>query len=95
MISFTALSHAGSMSTSSSHSSLSSADHHDDEDDEETGEGVMREEDADKLVIPAPSLHPLMLRSDMLVSYELYKISAVHSLHKCIEGSCYAIIMAA
>lgn len=28
----------------------------------------MREEDADKLVIPAPALHPLMLRSDMLVS---------------------------
>ena len=64
-----ALSHAGSMSTSSSHSSLSSADHRDDDDEEETGEGVMREEDADKLVIPAPTLHPLMLRSDMLVSH--------------------------
>ncbi|KAK8738762.1 hypothetical protein OTU49_003662, partial [Cherax quadricarinatus] len=60
-----ALSHAGSMSTSSSRSSLSSADQRDDE-DEETGEGVMKLEDAENLIAPTPTLHPLPLRTETL-----------------------------
>lgn len=65
----TALSHPGSMSTSSSRSSLSSADQRDDDDDEETGEGVMKLEDADKLIAATPTLHPLPLRTEALVSW--------------------------
>ncbi|XP_047475674.1 MAP kinase-activating death domain protein-like isoform X11 [Penaeus chinensis] len=61
-----ALSHPGSMSTSSSRSSLSSADQRDDDDDEETGEGVMKLEDADKLIAATPTLHPLPLRTEAL-----------------------------
>ncbi|XP_042207479.1 MAP kinase-activating death domain protein-like [Homarus americanus] len=60
-----ALSHAGSMSNSSSPSSLSSTDQRDD-DEEETGEGVMRLEDADNLIAPTPMLHPLPLRTEAL-----------------------------
>lgn len=56
------------MSTSSSRSSLSSADQRDDDDDEETGEGVMKLEDADKLIAATPTLHPLPLRTEALVS---------------------------
>ncbi|XP_069171410.1 MAP kinase-activating death domain protein isoform X23 [Procambarus clarkii] len=61
-----ALSHAGSLSTSSSRSSLSSADQRDDDDEEETGEGVMKLEDAENLIAPTPTLHPLPLRTEAL-----------------------------
>ncbi|XP_066959649.1 MAP kinase-activating death domain protein isoform X26 [Macrobrachium rosenbergii] len=61
-----AVSHPGSVSTSSSRSSLSSADQKDDDDEEETGEGVMKLEDAENLIAPTPTLHPLPLRTEAL-----------------------------
>ncbi|XP_068225676.1 MAP kinase-activating death domain protein-like isoform X1 [Palaemon carinicauda] len=61
-----AVSHPGSVSTSSSRSSLSSGDQKDDDEEEETGEGVMKLEDAENLIAPTPTLHPLTLRTEAL-----------------------------
>ena len=63
------------MSTSSSRSSLSSGEHKGEEEDKETGEGIMKLEDAENLILPPAqpppppsSLHPLTLKTDPLVS---------------------------